>query len=151
LLFNRIIGSIQSLQVIWTVSHFMPCVWSQVSKKMSMKISCNFQAKSTGFCATIRTSLWRRSDAPQCLAYYIEVVRTTEQHLPDARSIIILHGVGFQKSTLLWKSLHVVLTTWQHVWALSNISEYSNVLLVRVKSILGVGPKVKDSIKDPFK
>jgi hypothetical protein len=38
LLFNRIIGYIQSLQVIWIVSHFMPCVWSQVSKKMSMKI-----------------------------------------------------------------------------------------------------------------
>jgi len=43
--FNRIIGSIQSLQVIWTVSHFMPCVWSQVSKKMPMKIPCNSKSE----------------------------------------------------------------------------------------------------------
>jgi hypothetical protein len=44
----------------------MPCVWSQVSKKMSMKIPCNFQVKKTGSCATIRTSLWRRPDTLQC-------------------------------------------------------------------------------------
>jgi hypothetical protein len=67
LLFNRIIGSIQSLQVIWTVSHFMPCVWSQVSKKMSMKIPCNFQVRIAGSCATFWMSLWRRPDALQCL------------------------------------------------------------------------------------
>jgi hypothetical protein len=28
--FNTIIGSIQSLHVIWTVSHFMPCVGHMV-------------------------------------------------------------------------------------------------------------------------
>jgi hypothetical protein len=66
--FNRIISSIQSLQVIWTVSHFMPCVWSQVSKKMSMKIPCNFQVRTTGSCATVRTRIWRRSDTSQCPA-----------------------------------------------------------------------------------
>jgi hypothetical protein len=32
---------------------------------------------------------------------YIEDVRTTEQHRPDATSISIQQGVGFQKSTLL--------------------------------------------------
>jgi len=117
---NRIIGSIQSLQVIWTMSHFMPCVWSQVSKKMSMKIPCNFQVRTADSCATVRTSLWRLSDAPQCLADWVEDVRTIEQHRPNSRSIIILHWVGFQKSTLLRKSLQVVRT-------LSSISEYSSV------------------------
>jgi adenine-specific DNA methylase len=33
--------------------------------------------------------------------FYDEVVRMTEQHRPDARSISIQQGVGFQKSTLL--------------------------------------------------
>jgi hypothetical protein len=32
---------------------------------------------------------------------YVEDVRTTEQHSPDAGSIIIQHGIRFQKSTLL--------------------------------------------------
>jgi len=51
---------------------------------MSMKISCNFQVKTTGSCATVRTGLWRRSGAPQ----YLEaaVLKTSEQHRPDARS-----------------------------------------------------------------
>jgi hypothetical protein len=64
---NKIIGSIQSLQVIWTVSHFMPCVWSQVSKKRSMKIPGNYQVRTTGSCAIVWTSLYRRPEAPQCL------------------------------------------------------------------------------------
>jgi hypothetical protein len=57
LLFNKIIGYIQSRQVIWTVSHFMPCVWSQVYKKMSMKIPCNFQVKQAGSSAIVQTGL----------------------------------------------------------------------------------------------
>jgi hypothetical protein len=68
---------------------------------MSMKSPCKFQAKSTGSCATVRTSLWRRPNALQCPADYFEDVQTTEQHRSDARSISIQHGVGFQKSTLL--------------------------------------------------
>jgi hypothetical protein len=44
----------------------MPCVWSQVSKKMSMKISCNFKVRTAGSCATVQTGLRRRSDTPQC-------------------------------------------------------------------------------------
>jgi hypothetical protein len=86
LLFNKIIGSIQSLQVIWTVTHFMPCVWSQVSKKMSMKIPCNFQVRTANSCATVRTSLWRRPNAPQCLADWVEDIRTSKQHHPNVRS-----------------------------------------------------------------
>jgi hypothetical protein len=34
---------------------------------MSMKIPCIFQVISIGSCATVRTSLWRHSDTPQCL------------------------------------------------------------------------------------
>jgi len=86
LLFNRIIGSIQSLQVIWTVSHFMPCVWSQVSKKMSMKIPCKFPVRTAGSCAAVRMSLGRCPDAPKCLTDWVEDVRTLEQRCPDARS-----------------------------------------------------------------
>jgi hypothetical protein len=40
-------------------------------------------------------------EAPQCPADYVEDVRTTEQHRPEARSINIQHEVGFKKSTLL--------------------------------------------------
>jgi hypothetical protein len=36
-----------------------------------------------------------------------------------ARSISIQHGIGFQKSTPLGKSLQVVRTTWQHIQMLS--------------------------------
>jgi hypothetical protein len=32
-----------------------------------MKIPCNFKVRSTGSCETVRTGLWRRPDAPQCL------------------------------------------------------------------------------------
>jgi hypothetical protein len=68
---------------------------------MSMKSPNKFQTKSTGSYATVRTSLWRRPDAPQCPTDNDEDVRTSEQHRPDASSIRIQHGVGFQKSTLL--------------------------------------------------
>jgi hypothetical protein len=68
---------------------------------MSMKIPCKFQAKSIDSCATVRTSLWRRLDAPQCTTDYVEDVWTTEQHRPDGRSISIQYRVGFQKSTML--------------------------------------------------
>jgi len=55
-------------------------------EKMSMKIPCKFQDKKTDSCATVRTSLWRRPDSPQCLADWVEDVRTLEQHRPDDRS-----------------------------------------------------------------
>jgi hypothetical protein len=66
-----------------------------------MKSPCKIQAKSTSSFTTVQTSLWRHSDALQCPTDYVEDVRTTEQHRPDARSINIQHWVGFQKSTLL--------------------------------------------------
>jgi hypothetical protein len=69
----------------------------------------------------------KASGCPAVSRSYIDIVRTTEQHCSDVRSIIILYWVGFQKSTLLGKSLQVVRTTWQHVRTLSSISEYSSV------------------------
>jgi hypothetical protein len=35
----------------------MPCVWSQVSKKMSMKIPCNFQVRIVDSYETVLTGL----------------------------------------------------------------------------------------------
>lgn len=82
---------------------------------MSMKSTCKFQAKSTGSCETVQTRLWRRPDAPQCLTNNNKDVYKSEQHYLDARSIIIQHEVGFQKSTLIGKSPQAVRTTWQHI------------------------------------
>jgi hypothetical protein len=67
LLFNRIIGSIQSLHVIWTVSQFMPCVWLQVSRRCPWRCPCNFQVRTASSCATVWTGLWKRPKAIQCL------------------------------------------------------------------------------------
>jgi hypothetical protein len=49
--------------------------------------------------------LCNRPDAPQCLTDNDEDVRKSEQHRPHARSIVVQHRVGFQKSTLFGKSL----------------------------------------------
>jgi hypothetical protein len=51
----------------------------------------------------------------------IEDVQSSEQHRPDARSISILQGVYFQKSTLFGKSLQSVQTTRHHVRTMSCI------------------------------
>jgi hypothetical protein len=102
-------------------------IWSQASKKISMKSPCKIQDKTTGSCATVRTSLWRHPDAPQCLTDNNEDIRTSQQHRPDARSISLQQGVEFQKSTLFGKSLQAVQTTWQHIRMMSNVSEYFRV------------------------
>jgi hypothetical protein len=54
----------------------------------------------------------KASRRPAVSSRFVEDVRKTEQHRLDARSIIFQHGVGFQKSTLLRKSLQAVRTTW---------------------------------------
>jgi hypothetical protein len=65
----------------------MPCEWSQVSKKMSMKVPCNFQVRTVGSCATVWTGLRRLPNALQCLeASTLKNVRTSGQYRPDARS-----------------------------------------------------------------
>jgi hypothetical protein len=75
-------------------------IWSQASRRCPWRILAKSKTKTVGSCATIRTGLWRRLDAPQCPADNDEDVRTSEQHRPDARLISIQQGVGFQKSTL---------------------------------------------------
>jgi hypothetical protein len=116
--------------VIWTVSHFMPCVWSQVFKKMSMKI---LESKQPVPVQPSEQAFKGVRTPHSVLQINIEDVWTSEQHRLDARSISIQHGVGFQKSTLFGKSLQVVRTTWQHVWMMSSISKYSRVPFERGK------------------
>jgi hypothetical protein len=64
---------------------------------MSMKTPCFLQVRSTGSCATIRTSLWRSLNAPQCLeasalktsGHQSNIVRTLGQASPiSTRSLI---------------------------------------------------------------
>jgi hypothetical protein len=109
---------------------------------MSKKSPCKIQDKTAGSCATIRTSLWRHPDAPQCLTDNDEDVRTSEEHRLDARSIMVQHGVGFQKLTLFGKSLQAVRTKWQHVRTISSISEYSRVPFERGKDFSEDRPDV---------
>jgi hypothetical protein len=108
---------------------------------MSMKSPCKIQDKAVGSCETVRTSLWRRRDAPQCLTDNDEDVRTSEQHRPDARSIMVQHRVGFQKSTLFGKSLQAVRT-------MSSISKYSKVLFERRKDFSEDRPEAQSSRPD---
>jgi hypothetical protein len=123
-------------------------IWSQASKKMSMNSTCQIQDKITGSCATVRTDLWRCPDAPQCPTDNDEDVRTSEQHHPDARSISIQQGVGFQKSTQFGKSLQAFRTTWQHVWTMSCISEYSRVPFEHEKDFSEDRPDTRSSRPD---
>jgi hypothetical protein len=82
---------------------------------MSMKIPCNFQVRTTRSCATVRTGLWRRPDALQCLEALASktsgrqgnTVRMIGQAFP------ISHGVGFQS------------TTWQLVTDLGSLCKTS--------------------------
>jgi hypothetical protein len=115
---------------------------------MSMKSPCKIQDKTAGSCATVRTSLSRSPDTPQCLTDNDEDVRMLEQHYPDARSIIVQHRIEFQKLTLFWKSLQVVRTTWQHVRTMSSISEYSRVPLERGKDFSEDRPDARSSRPD---
>jgi hypothetical protein len=76
------------------------------------------------------------------------IIRTSEQHRPDARSISIQQGVGFQKLTLFRKSLQAVRTTWQHVRTMSSISEYSRVPCERGKDSNEDRPDARSSRSD---
>jgi len=111
LLFNRIISSYSESSFIQTVfisKHLTDHKLLEDVHKDSLQIPiqinrflCNHldePLKASGRLAVSCRLCWRR---------------TTEQHHLDARSIIILHWVGFQKSTLLGKSLQVVRTTRQ--------------------------------------
>jgi hypothetical protein len=113
-----------------------------------MKSLCKIQDKTASSYATVRMSLWRRPDAPSVLQINIEDVQTLKQHRPDARSISIQQGVGFQKSTLFGKSLEDVRTMWQHVRTMSSISEYSRVLFERWKDFSEDYPDARSSRLD---
>jgi len=78
----------------------------------------------------------------------VEDVRTSEQHRPDARSISIQQGVGFQKSTLFGKSLQAVWTTWQHVRKMSSSPEYSRVPFKLGKDFSENHPDARSSRSD---
>jgi hypothetical protein len=109
-----------------------------------MKSPCKIQDKNSRF-------LYNRLDgpfeAPECPANNNEDVQTLEQHRPDARSISIQQGVGFQKSTLFGKSLQAVRTTWQHVWTMSsiqNILEFrSNAERILARTVRTLGQAVR--------
>jgi hypothetical protein len=86
LLFNRIIGSIQSLHVIWIVSHFMPCVDHKFLEDVH-EDSMQFPSQNSQF-------LCNRPDGPlkasRCPAvsrsFSVTAVRMIKLHRPDARS-----------------------------------------------------------------
>jgi hypothetical protein len=83
---NKIFGSIQSLHVIWTVSHFMPCVGQKFLEDVH-EDSMQFPSQNSRF-------LCNRPDGPLkafgCPAVSrslsIAAVWTTELQRPDARS-----------------------------------------------------------------
>jgi hypothetical protein len=89
--------------------------------------------------------LFNRPDPPQCLADNDEDVRKSEQHRPDARSISIQQGVGFQNLTLFGKSLQAVRTTWEHDRMMYSISEYSRVPFEREKDFIKDHPDARSS------
>jgi hypothetical protein len=69
------------------------CIWTMFISNhvIDHKLLEDVHEKSLKISSQINRFLCNRLDAPQCLADYVEDVRTIEQHCPDARSIIILH------------------------------------------------------------
>jgi hypothetical protein len=61
----------------------MPCVWSQVSKKMSMKIPSQ---KNRFLCNRLDEPLKASGRPAMYRSFIVENVRTSEQHRPDDRS-----------------------------------------------------------------
>jgi hypothetical protein len=65
----------------------MPCVWSQVFKKMSMKIPCNFPSHNSRFLCNRPDEPLKASVRPAVSrSFSVEDVRTSKQHRPDAMS-----------------------------------------------------------------
>jgi hypothetical protein len=66
-----------------------------------MKISCNFQVRTVGSCATVWAGLWRRSDAPQC---------PTDKHWrrPEVRATPSGHSVNQYSTRSLFSEIHIV-------------------------------------------
>jgi hypothetical protein len=146
--FNRIVGFQFRIFMYSDNDQIKESNWSQASRRCSWRVLAKIQDKTAGFCATVWTSLWRGPDTPQCLTDNDEDVRTSDEHCPDARSIMVQHGVWFQKLTLFWKSLQAVRTTWQHVWTMSSISEYFRVPFERGKDFSEDRPDARSSRLD---
>jgi hypothetical protein len=83
----------------------MPCVWSRVSKKMSMKSPYNFQVRTADSCATVRTGLWRCPDPTQCLK--ASVLKTSGRQSNTVRTL----GQASLIST--WNWISAVDTVWE--------------------------------------
>jgi hypothetical protein len=62
-----------------------------------MKSPCKIQDKNSRFLCNRPDGPLKASRRPQCPADNDEDVQTSEQHRPDARSISIQQGIGFQK------------------------------------------------------
>jgi hypothetical protein len=83
---NRIIGSILSLHVIWTVSHFMPCVGHKVLEDVH-EDSMQFPNQNSRFLYNCPDRPLKASGRPSVSrSFSVAVVWTTEQHCPNARS-----------------------------------------------------------------
>jgi hypothetical protein len=77
------------------------CDWSQASWRYSWTVIANSKANQPVPMQPSRRAFEGFRTPVSVQQFYVEYVRTTEQHHPDARSISIQQGVGFQKSTLL--------------------------------------------------
>jgi hypothetical protein len=69
-----------------------------------MKIPCSFQVKTACSCATVRTGLWRRPDAPQCLE--ASTLKTSGRHSNTVRTL-------GQASPIFTRSWISVDTVWE--------------------------------------
>jgi hypothetical protein len=83
---NRIIGSIQSLHVIWTVSHFMPCVGHKVLEDVH-EDSIQFPNQNSRFqCNRLDEPLKAFGCPSMSRGFSVAAIWMTEQHHRDARS-----------------------------------------------------------------
>jgi hypothetical protein len=113
---------------------------------MSMKSPCKIQAKLTSSCEPSGRA-FEGFRTPHSVLQI--TMKTSERQSNTIRTLgqsLFKYGVGFQKSTLIGKSLEAVQTMWQHVRMISSISEYSRVPFERGKEFSEDRPDV-DLIK----
>jgi hypothetical protein len=127
---------IQSLHVIWIVfisNHVIDHKFLEDVHEDSLKIP----RQKIGSYAIVRTSLWRRPDASQCLK--ASALKTSGHQGNTVQTL----GQASAISTRSWISVDTVRvsfckdvrTTWQHVRTLSSISKYSGLLFERGKEL----------------
>jgi hypothetical protein len=82
------------------------CDWSQASKRCPWRVLTKSKPNQPVPVQPFGQAFEGVQTPLSVQQSYVEDVRTTEQHRPDARSFSIQQGVAFQKSTLLgslWK------------------------------------------------